>query len=328
MAHSALGIDVSKDTLDGCLMQEDRQQARRFTNDPKGYAALHRWVTQQSRAERPHVCLEATGQYSDGIAEQLYHAGYPVSVVNPARTKDYARSMMQRNKTDKADARLLALYCLKHELDLWSPPPPQMRDLKAMVRRLHTLKTMRQQEKNRLGAGGTTDRVNASIEQLIAYLDQEIKELEQAIQEHIDQFPTLREQRALLKSIPGIAKLTAAMLLAEIPDSAAFDDARQLAAYAGVTPNNQDSGRSVHRKPHMSKKGNAHLRRALYMPAIVAKQHNPIIRAFCERLEDRGLAAKAVIGAAMHKLLRIAYGVLKHGRPFDPHYLSNKLSAT
>ena len=127
----------------------------------------------------------------------------------------------------------------------------------------------------------------------------------------------------MLISIPGVAELTAARLLAEIQDVRRFESARQLAAYAGVTPRQFTSGTSVHGKSRMSKMGNVHLRKHLYMPAMVAKRCNPIIQEFCERLKERNKLPKVVIGAAMRKLLHIAYGILKSEQPFDPDFPDN-----
>lgn len=123
-----------------------------------------------------------------------------------------------------------------------------------------------------------------------------------------------------MKSIPGIGKLTASRLLAEIGDISVFQGAPQLAAYAGLNPKGFHSGSSVHKKTRISKQGRAQLRSCLYMPAIVAMSHNPIIQAHSARLASRQLAKMAIVAAAMRKLLHLAYGVLKHQMPFDPNF--------
>jgi len=173
-----------------------------------------------------------------------------------------------------------------------------------------------------LKSGTTHPTVLADIKNHLAFLQMQIKQIKQAIQAHIDANPELKRQQLLLLSIPGIGLVTAAKLLGEIRDINAFEDARQLAAYAGVTPQNFLSGSSVHKKAHMSKMGNANLRQALYMPAISAKRYNPIVRTFCRRLSLAGLRAKQVIGAAMRKLLHLVFGILKSGKPFDPIFLN------
>jgi len=324
MTRAVLGIDVSKATLDVCLELGPRSKRGTFNNDTKGHHALYGWVRKACKDQLPHVCLEATGQYGDRVAKYLYEQGCPVSMMNPMRIKAHAGAMGKRNKTDKADAEVITDFCLKQNPPLWSPPPSHLRDLKALVRRLDDLKNMRTQEKNRLGSGTETPGVIASIEAHIDFLEEEIKDMDAQVQALVDQFAQLKKQRALLESIPGIGKLSAAVVLAEIPDIANFESARQVAAYVGVTPRNHRSGSSVHPNARLSKTGNAHLRHALYFPAVVAKNHNPIVREFCQRLTDRGKAPKAVVCAAMRKLLHIAYGVLKSGQPFDPEYLKKQ----
>lgn len=152
----------------------------------------------------------------------------------------------------------------------------------------------------------------------LAFVDEQLAQLRQQVEAHIDRHPDLKRRQELLESIPGIGELTAAKLQAE--DLERFDDARTVSAYAGLTPMNRTSGTSLRRRPKLSKIGKASLRRALYMPALVAVQHNPVIRAFYQRLVARGKTKMAALGAAMHKLLRLAYGVLKSGLPFDPQF--------
>jgi transposase len=322
MEQRVLGIDVAKETLDIVLSDGIHMNHSQFPNTQKGYGLLEMWL-QKQRANDIHVCLEATGQYGDGVAEYLYLRGFPVSVVNPARIKHYGNSKLRRNKTDKADAQLIAEYCLSQKPVVWSPPSASFKDLQALVRHLEDLQVTRQQEVNRLASGIHTTIVIDSLRALLAFLDEQIKQTKKAIQDHIEQYEELRYMRALLVTIPGIGKLTAAKLLGEIRDILDFQSARQLAAYAGLTPRNFLSGTSVHKKSRLSKTGNANLRHILYMPAIVAKRYNPIIHTFCDRLSQSGLKPMEVIGAAMRKLLHLVYGILKSGQPFDPNYLNN-----
>jgi transposase len=325
MPFSVVGIDVSKDKLDVILLDEDQQYAV-FDNTRPGLQKLCRWL--KKHASSPiHVCLEATGQYSDAPAEFLHQAGYPVSVVNPARIKAYADSRMSRPKTDKTDALVIALFCQTQQPTVWTPPPAEQQALKMMLRHLQDLKTMRQQEQNRRGSGVDTSVVCQALDQHIVFLTQQIADLEQAIRDHIDQHPSLKQQGDLLDSIPGLGDTIIAVLLAEIRDITAFDSAAQLAAYAGVTPHHYRSGSSVHGRTRISKRGNAALRAALYFPAMVALRHNPVIRAFGERLRASGHKGKAVIVAAMRKLLHLVYGVLKSRRPFDQDFALQAVTA-
>ena len=264
--------------------------------------------------------MEATGTYGEALAGYLHQAGHLISVVNPAVIKAFASTELSRTKTDKRDASLIARYCQKHRPAAWTPPPPEISELQALVRRLEALLEMLQQERNRLSAGIQSATVKASVEQHIAYLDEQVTHTQSLIKGHIDQNPTLRQRRELLTSIPGIGETTAAKLLAEIVDINHYQSARQVAAFAGLVPKHKESGSSVRGKPRLCKVGAARLRKAMYLPAIVATRHNPIIKAMSERLREAGKCPMVVIGAAMRKLIHIAFGVLKSGKPFDPHY--------
>ena len=316
---STLGIDVSKDSLDVVLVSVGQQYHKVFSNSAVGHKHLQNWLVAQ-RAGQLHACLEATGQYGEAVAEFLYQKGYSVSVVNPARIKRYGESKLHRNKTDRADAALIAEFCQRENPPLWRPIPPEVKHLRALVRRLDDLQSTYQQEHNRSLCGEKDAWVLEDLQIHLSYLQERMRAARQAIQHHIEEHPSLQAQQALLISIPGIGKLTAARLLAEIGDITAFEDAPQLAAYAGLNPKNSQSGSSVHKKTRISKEGRAFLRYILYMPAIVARKHNPIIMEFCKRLSERRLAEMAIVVAAMRKLLHIVFGVLKNQTPFDPDY--------
>lgn len=320
MEQQVLGIDVAKETLDIALSDGVHMSHNQFSNTPKGHEQVELWLRKQTTSNVP-VCLEATGQYGDGVAEYLFAQGYPVSVVNPARIKHYANSKLRRNKTDKADAQLIAEYCLREKPAIWTPPPTSFKDLQALVRHLEDLQSTRQQESNRLQSGVHTSFVLDSLASMCDFIDDQINQTKKAIQDHINHHEELKRMQNLLVTIPGIGKLTAAKLLGEIRNIFDFQSARQLAAYAGLTPRNFLSGTSVHKKSRLSKTGNANLRKALYMPAIVAIKHNPIIHSFCARLSQTGHKPMEVVGAAMRKLLHLVFGILKSGRPFDPNYL-------
>jgi len=320
MTQSIVGMDVSKHSLDVVLLHPEQKHYQVVENNLAGFEYLSSWL-QAKGCEQVHICLEATGQYGYAAAEYLYLCGYDVSIVNPARIKAYATSRLKRNKTDKADALLIAEFCQKEKIALWSPPKPVFKALKDMVHCLDDLKAMRQQERNRMEFMASDPLVESMRLEHLTWLDEKIKTLRAAIHKHIQQDPQLKHHSALLISIPGIGELTAARLLAEIRDFHEFRNARQLTAYAGLNPRQYQSGSSVYRKSRLSKTGNGNLRHALYLPAIVAKNHNPIIRAFCQRLTDRGLSKMAVVGAAMRKLLVLAYGVIKTDSTFNPEFV-------
>lgn len=322
MSVITVGIDVSKDKLDGALYQDDSYRVRTFSNDKDGFRRLAKWLKKR-HGKGAHACIEATGQYGEAIAILLHKRGYPVSVVNPARIKAYAESRLRRNKSDREDARIIAHYCATQEPRLWAPPPPEVQELRALCRRQESLKADRTRELNRKQSGLTSETVLATIEEHIAFLDDQIADIKQRIKELINRCPDLREQYHLLITIPGIGPHTAAHFLAEVPDLSRFESAGELAAYAGLTPYKHDSGTSVHRPGRLVKIGNSRFRTAFYMPALAAKNHNPIIIALVKRLEAKGKKKMTIVGAVMRKLVHLAYGVLKHRQPFDPNYLVN-----
>lgn len=321
--NAVLGMDVSKASLDVLLLRARGDTLKgQFANDENGWQALTRWL-QRHGGRQVHVCLEATGLYGEGVAYQLHTAGFVVSVVNPARIKAYAESRLSRTKTDAGDAALIADFCFTQQPDAWTPPPPEQLALQAMVRRLQDLNETLQQERNRLQAGVHSPVVAQNLADHIAFLTSQIAQLKRQIRDHVNHYPHLRQQEKLLESIPGIGFLTAVKLLAEIRDVLAFSSARQLAAFAGLTPHQHLSGSSVHRPAHLSKRGSPRLRASLYLPALTAIRFNPILAAFAQRLTDAGKTKMAIIAAVMRKLLHQAFGVLKSGRPFDPNYRSS-----
>lgn len=318
MTFSIIGIDISKLKFDLCLLREHGKFKHKvFANTSAGYAQLSDWL-QKQKVQRAHACMEATGTYGEALATYLFDAGHRVSIINPAIIKAYAQSRLSRTKTDKADATLIAQFCQERKPPAWTPLPGEVRELQALVRRLESLLEMHRMEDNRLQAGVGVEQVRDSLTEHIAFLDDEIKRTTALIRNHIDQHPTLREQRELLVSIPGIGQTTAAKLLAELLDVKLYRSARQLAAFAGLVPRLHESGSSIKRKARLSKTGAPRLRKALYFPAIAAIKHNPYIKAMSMRLKERGLCPMRIIGAAMRKLVHLAYGVLKSGKPFNP----------
>jgi transposase len=318
MTLPCLGLDVAKAKFNACLIKLDgRLKHKVFPNSEAGFVQLSAWLSKQG-VGHVHACLEATGTYGEALALSLHGAGHTVSVVNPAAVSAFAQSRLSRTKTDKVDAELIARFCLAQEPPAWSPPAPEVRELQALVRRLEALTEMRVAEENRLSAGAAVAAVRASVEEHIAYLAEQIKRTEALIRDHIDKHPGLKRRSELLDTIPGIGEATAAALLAEVPDIKQYRSARQVAAFAGLVPRERQSGSSVRGRVRLSKIGNARLRKALYFPAVTALRCSPFFQQWAAGLLQRGKSKMAVIGAVMRKLIHIAYGVLKSGRPFDP----------
>ena len=191
-----------------------------------------------------------------------------------------------------------------------------------LSREITTLKEDRQRKRNKLKSGIASKKISSSLERQIHFIDQEIAKLEDEIGQLIEDDSELKEDVELLISIPAISTTTAVKFLAEV-DVARFQQASQVAAYAGLVPREHTSGTSVYKKPRLSKIGNRHLRTAFYMPALSAHRYNPLVRALVDRLAERGKSKMTIIGAVMRKLLHLAFGVLKTRKPFDQNHLQN-----
>lgn len=314
-----LGIDISKATFHVAVLSSgNKAKSHSFSNDKSGFQQLQDWL-QQQQVERVHGGLEATSIYGHPLAIYLYQQGHRVSIVNPLQVKGYAQSQLTRTKTDRADAKLIAQFCRDLRPAAWHPSEAEVQELQAYTRRLDALEQMLTQEKNRLTI--TPSELKADIEDHIQYLEQQVKAVKKRLLKHIQAHDTLTHQHHRLMSITGIGEKTAAILLAEIGSIDHFKSARSLAAFAGLTPQEHQSGTSVKGKARLCKIGNRRLRKALYFPALILIRRCPQIQAFRERLMAAGKNKMQVVGAVMHKLIRVVYGVLKSDQPFDPEKL-------
>jgi len=322
MKLPVLGIDIAKKTCSVHFFVDPESSGQRglFANSPRGWQQLHTWL-RRWHAGSVHACLEATGVYGEGLARFLYGTGHTVSIVNPLRVHAYARSELQRNKTDSLDAAVIARFCHAQRPPRWEPLASERQQFQDLVRHLHGLQQRRLEERNRLeNAPRHTPLVSTSLRKLCRQLDREISAFHQKITDHLRRFPDLLREQQLLVSIPGIGEWTALRLLAEIPNLRSFPGVRQVAAYAGLNPALRVSGTSLHGPTRLSKLGNAEVRAILYLPALVALRYNPRIAALRQRLREKQKHHRLILGAAMRKLLHLAYGVLRSGKPFDPNY--------
>jgi transposase len=315
-----LGIDVSKLKLDVALLLTSSHHAATFANTSKGFIALAKWLA--ALKATPWVCLEATGTYGLAVARFFHRRGLKVSIVNPLAIHFFARTRMSRNKTDAHDATLIAQYAQQHQPRAWHPPAPAREKLQQLVRVreqvLDARVTAQHHLENAPAAAAKFFRAH------IRLLDRQLLGLEKQIQAAVAQEPQLQKAVSLLISIPGIAFVSAVTILSIMPEVQQLTEARQLAAFAGVTPSQRQSGASAG-KTRMSKCGHSRLRKALYFPAIAALRHNPRVKALAARLAQKGKKKMVIIGAAMRLLTHLIYGVLKHQKPFDPQH-QNKTS--
>jgi len=311
-----VGIDVSKAKLAVVLIAASGKPLHKScANTPAGHAELVRWLARHG-GDPVRIGLEATGGYHEAVAVALHETGHHVSVLNPSAVEAYGRSQLRRAKTDRTDAAVIADFMRTQTPPRWVPAPPEARQLQALVRRLDALLEMRTQERNRLELAAPI--VRPSIEATVAHLDTEVVAIKRQIAAHIDQFPTLRTQRDLIVSIPGIGETTAAIVLGELLDIARFSSARDVAAFSGLVPHVRQSGTSIRGRGTLSRLGAARLRKALYFPALTAIRHNRPLQRFAARLRAAGKPKMVIVAAVMRKLMHQIFGVLRSRRRFDP----------
>jgi transposase len=315
------GIDVSAATLDVAIDSgRGPVWTGSFENDAAGHQRLVRVLRKRRRLVR--VCLEATGVYHLDLALALHAApGIEVMVANPRATKDFARAQMQRSKTDRTDALSLLEFVRRMPFEPWTPPPRAILELRALARHLAALAMMRAQEKNRRHAleqvSGLGAPVTDAIQAHIAYLDDTIARLLAEAVHVVEASPELSTAFSHLVSVKGIAAASAVAILAELAVLPPDMSTREWVAHAGLDPRRQESGTSLMGQVRISKVGNRHLRRALYMPTIVAVQHEPRIRAFYQKLLAKGKKPMQANVAVMRKLLHAIHGMLRHDRDFE-----------
>lgn len=309
-----LGLDIAKATIECALLKEGKVRMKQVENSAAGFARLSEWLKQRGAVGCRVVC-EATGTYWEGVALWLHERGHGVSVINPAQLHAYAQSQLSRTKTDRQDAKLIAQFGAERQPPAWTPPPAEERELLALVRDYQALQAMRIAESNRLPSAHVS--IQPRIERHLAFLEAELEVLLQRIKDHIDKHDGLKQRRELLESIPALGDKTIPWLLAYLSDGHRFAGAKQVAAFAGLNPRQWESGTSVKGKSCISKIGQADLRHALYMPAVVAYAKVTAFKPFVQRLKAKGKVPKVIIVALMRKLLAIAQAVLKSGIPFD-----------
>lgn len=303
-----LGIDISKDDFHACLQQQSGSAKKSFPNCPSGFGQVLRWLKNR-RSSEVHACMEATGPYWLALASALHKAGIAVSVVNPSRTAMFARSQLRRTKTDRVDAEMIADFCKTQTPVLWSPPAPQILELRGFL----TYRAQLVSERTRLKQIAGQIHADRNLRKLhvkqLKNLDAAIASLETSMRALLRGNPELADKVQKLSAVGGLGFVSAAAIVAKLPIERLRNE-KAAAAYIGVTPSERQSGTSVHGKSRICKTGDAELRRDLYMPAMVAMRHNRILRTFAQRLADRGKPGKVIIVAVMRKLIVLAFRLL------------------
>lgn len=319
--HQLVGIDVSAKTLAIALEPEGRAMQRlQFANTPAGHRKLIQRLTKSKRTAR--VALEATGSYSFDLALALHRSPrVEVMVVNPKAAAHFAKACLQRLKNDPEDAAILLEFVRRMDFTPWQAPTAQGLELKALSRRIAALTKFKTQEKNRLHAVNAVAELSAAvrrdIEVSIRHVERRLERLRAQALQLIAKDPDLRRSYALIISAKGIAAKSGIQILAELCTLPETMKARQWVAHAGIDPRQILSGTSVSKPARISKAGNVYLRRALYMPALVASQHEPGVKRYYNRLLERGKAKLQALVAVMRKLLHAIHGMLKNDQPFD-----------
>lgn len=314
--YQYIGVDVSKDKFDIATLTNNKYHHQCFNNDKKGRSAFLNWL--KKHAQNPWVCMEATGHYSEIIAEFLVIANIRVSVVNPLQIKSFARAKLSRNKNDTIDGRVILEYCKAMQPRTFQPRLSVQKDLKDLTKLLDTLKEPLTRLKNQLHST-QGEIAKKAIKKLIKSLEKNIDDIENQIKTLVESHKELHDKVLLMTSIKGIGALTAYKLLARIPDVNYFSNAKQFAAFMGISPKQNQSG-NFQGRTTISRLGDSQLRKALYMSALVAKNRNEHLKPFVLRLEERGKTPKTIICAVMRKLAHLIFGILKNNRSFDPKY--------
>jgi transposase len=315
------GMDVSANELVVMIRRDGKTEpARSFANSQTGHQELKRYLTRQRT--RVRVCLESTGLYGLDIALLLQaDTRIEVMVANPRAVKDFARALMHRSKTDPMDALVLLEYVARMPFQAWQPPGSAALQVTALGRRIHALTQQCTMEKNRLHALASTQTalpvIVRDLRRSIASLETAMAKLSREAHKIIAANAPLARRFLLLQSAPGIGLVSALQLLGELSLIPQNCDVRQWVAYAGLDPRKHDSGSSVHKKVGISKVGNSHIRRALFMPALTAARDNPHLQSFYLHLQTLGKCKMLALVAVMRKLLHAIYGMFKHNVVFD-----------
>jgi len=308
MTKNIVGVDIAKETFDSFALQNN--ESRHHQYDKKGISEFVRWA-KKNKVEL--VVMEATGGYEQPLFIALAEKGIHVAIVNPRYVKDFARALGKQAKTDKIDAKILALYGDRIEPEKTSLPPEKQRLMKKLVQRRRQLLGMRTMEKHRVDK--TDDKnIKRGIRRIIRCLDREIECLESRIKQIIEHDPQYQKKDRILQSTPGIGAVTSSVLLSSLPELGHLNR-RQIAALVGVAPINRDSGKKKGKR--YIRAGRKEIRCALYMPMLTIIQHNRKLKKMYDRLVQSGKKKIVAVIACMRKLVTILNLMLKENTAWN-----------
>ena len=328
-----VGMDVSKRTFDAALAGPEQRFPstplralpwKAFPRTREGVNEFLAWLDGQAPMEKVRVIMEATGRYSVELTTWLCakRSSLRPAIENPKNTKAFIDSLSQRNKTDGLDARGLAFYGVERRPTPYEPLSKTRQELREMNRYRDTLVTQRTALKNRSHERSTSKVGTKMQARQLRQLDRDIASVEKEMKRVVEEDEPSKRDFNLLTSIDGVGPITAMTMLAEIGDLRRFERARQLTAYAGVSPRVVESGTSVRGKTRMCKRGNKRIRQALYLSAMATlntKKPNTL-STMHYRLCDDGKEGKSALGAVMRKQLTVMRAVIITGKPYDPNY--------
>jgi transposase len=311
-SRTTVGIDVSKEWLDIAVLPSG--ETWRTKNEE---ASIQDLVQTLKQIKPERIVVEATGGYEQLLAAQLYLARLPLCRVNPRRVRYFARSLGLLAKTDKLDAKVLALFGERVQPPLTRLASQQEQVLSALIARREQISSFLVAERNRLQTAPQT--LHASLNEHITWLKQQLKQLERQIDEFVNNTPDFKEKDELLREVQGVGKKTAAKLIADVPELGECDN-KQIAALIGTAPFNRDSG---HKQGQRSiSGGRPDVRAVLYMATLTATRCNPVIRAFYHRLLKAGKLKKVALVACMRKLLTILNAIIRDRVHWNPAFSS------
>ena len=329
-----VGIDVAKATFDAGLVRGEQRfphtplsavPARHFERTEQGVMELLGWLDGLVKNhETVHVCMEATGAYSTELAVWLLkkRPALRPAIVNPARSAAFIKSLGLRNKTDKLEARALGFYGVERRPAAFEPPSRTMAELRALSRYRSRLVEEKVAEGNRAGEPAMSKSVARMQQRRLRQIERDIETLNQKMKALVDKTPKLKQDIETFTAVYGIGFVTAVIVRTELGDLRRFERARQLTAFAGMSPRIVESGTSLAGKPHLCKQGNSRVRHALYMAAMTAIRGQNDLQCCYQRLVAKGKSHMSALGAIMRKMLCLLRALLISGNPYQRQHLS------
>ena len=327
----SVGVDMSKDKFQGCFAQCQLDKPFRIISshsyacNEKGYAEFIAWIEKHREVGvELQILMEATGVYYENLAYFLLSKGYQVIVLLANKVKAFAKTLDHRSKTDVIDAKVMAQMALERELPLWTPPSAKMLSIKRLCRERMAYLGEKTSISNRLHAQNYSyspnDKSLKRAQEFLDFIEKQVKEIEKEVLQLIESDPDIKERFDKVCTIKGVGLITAATIIGETNGFTLFENKAQLVRYAGYDVEVFESGTSVKKDSHISKKGNGHIRKALHFPALVVVKSNEVFNNLYSRvIATTQIKMKAYV-AVQRKLLVLIYTLYKRNIAFDPHY--------